>query len=420
MKKFLVAFIAVAFVIGLVANTAVADDRLSLSGEMRVRAWSKDNYDFDTESEDAFNEKFWDQRFRMMAVISPADGVKGVLRFDFAEDHWGSDNWAGVRYNETSELQVDRAYLDVTRGILNIKAGQQYIGLGNSIAYDAQATGLVFTINTPVVVTAGFVKASENGSKSDEEIGGNDREDTDQYVLDVSYKTDAFKIGAFYAMQTDGRDGDDNPEPTVMGLYGKFAIGPVNFWGEFNSFGGSYNSTVDYTGMQLYLEPSIALNDQLTLGANVVYSDGTAEDDELKITRMPNAYFGSWNASDYGAFNTDITPLACPITGVPDGVAGDVFDPAGTQAGAMGLGIFAKFVPVEDWTLYGQVMYLQAVEDDRNGEFSDATIFNVSAEYQLVKNCAVAVGYNYTNLEADDDVETDTAQCMVARLNITF
>jgi hypothetical protein len=406
MKKLLVAMIAMAFIVGLVADMAVAEERLSLSGQVRVRAWSTENYDFtDTVNDE---QSYWDQRFRMQAVISPADGVKGVLRFDFAEDKWGSDNWATHRYNEGSELQVDRAYLDVTKGIVNVKAGQQYMGLGNSFAYDNNQTGLQLTIATPVVVRLGYAKIDENADATDapytdeEDIG---TADVDHYFINIGYKSDVFSIDGFYAMQ---KDDQLNDEPNLFGALAKFGVGPVSVIAELDVFGGDDGAGTDYTGIQFIADASMAMSDAFTLGVDLIYSDGTNDAGEVKTTRFPNAFFGSMYYSDYGAFATDITPLG----------DGDVFDPADTGAGAMGGGVYVKFAPMDTLTLYGQLAYLTS-DEDFSGGFDSGLVGNLSAEYLLVQNTTLAGGVCYVDADVNDG-ETDPFLAYVARLQITF
>ncbi|MCP4747575.1 MAG: hypothetical protein GY874_15765 [Desulfobacteraceae bacterium] len=424
MKKLLVAIIAVTFVVGLAANTALAEDRLSLSGTMRVRAWAQENYTDLNSDDNSDKENYWDQRFRVQTIISPAEGVKGVLRFDFSEQVWGSDDSTGVRPHAgtNSQLQVDRAYLDVTKGIVNVKAGQQYMGLGSSYAYDNNATGIDLSIATPVIVRLGYAKENENASNTDLDETGSNTKDTDQYYIDLTYKTDAFTIEGFYAAQIEGRSYDDTDvdwtgEPRLIGIMGKFGVGPVNVVTELNSFSGDASDTTEYTGLQFVADVSMDLSDQLTLGTFLSYSDGSDDADEIKITRMPNAHFGSTFYGDYGAFATDIAPLG----------VGDIFNPtgdesaSGNQTGAMGIGLYAKFALMEELTLYGQLGYLAASEDI-DDQFENGTIFGVSAEYLLTQACKVALGYHYLAADFKNDTldRDDAAQTIAARMQIDF
>jgi len=412
MKKLWVAMIALACATGLVADMALAEDRLSLSGQVRVRAWDKENYsDFSDTTDD--EESYWDQRFRMQAIVSPADGVKGVLRFDFTETQWGTGGLIGDGARPTAgtndQFQVDRAYIDVTKGIVNVTAGQQYMGLGNNFAYDGNNTGLQFTINAPVTVRLGYSKENEGGALTDSEDLGT--EDTDHYFVNVGYKSDVFSIDGFYAMQK-----DDSPaavEPTLMGVLGRFGIGPVNVIAELDAFGGDNADGVDYTGIQFVADASMAMSDALTLGVNLIYSDGT-DADEIKLTRFPGAFFASMYYSDFGPFATDIAPLG----------SGDVFDPGATEAGrasgsgAMGGGAYVKFAPIDVLNLYGQLAYLTA-DEDITGQYDDGFIFNFGAEYLLTQNTTVAAAYNYTDIDFIGR-DADAATALVARLQITF
>ncbi len=433
MKKLLVLFMVLAFVAPVVP--VMADDTLDLSGTLRVRAWSKENSNWG--DADTADQQFWDQRMRIEGVIAPADGVKGVFRIDFAEDTWGSTNWEGSRYGSGTELQVDRAYLDVTKGMFNVKAGQQYMGLGNNFAYDDNALGLQFTLKTPVVVRFGYNKRTENSTSTttysvdpgpDGILGTGDDitvptttvttdshdetngEDQDRYFLDVGYKSDAFSVNAFYAMQTDGDDATQD-EPTLMGVMAKFAVGPANIMAEINSFGGSVGDTVDYVGMQFIGDVSMKFSDAFTAGVNLVYSSGEDEADEEKITKMPGA-FGSCAYSDLGPFNTDIMAFG----------GDDVFDPASTNSGAMGAGVYVKFMPLDVLSIHGQFVYLTGVEDGTNdGDKMDSgMVAGVGIDYQLVQNANIAAEYLMADYDTVNDADVEAKNVMVARIQIAF
>jgi hypothetical protein len=404
MKKLLV----VLMVLALAAPVAMADDTLDVSGTMRARAWSKTNSDYtDADTSDL---AYWDQRFRMQGVITPADGVKGVFRIDLAEDTWGSDNWEGSRYGSGSELQVDRAYLDVTKGMVNVKAGQQYMGLGSSYAYDNNQTGLQISLTTPVVVRFGYAKIDENGDTHDEDAA----DDVDQYFIDLGYKSKAFSVNAYYAMQTDG-DEATQQEPNLMGVLAVFDIGPVNLVTELDLFGGSSGpdgASVDYTGLQFIANASMKFSDAATAGLVLIYSNGEDEADEEKITRFPNAFFGSMYFSDLGAFHTDIAPLGDD----------DVFDPASTNAGAMGASIYGNFTVMQGLTLSGQFAYLTGAEDGTNegDKFSNGHVANVSVSYALAPNTTLAAVYLTADWETELEAELETLSVMAARIQIDF
>ncbi len=430
MKKLFVIALAVLFVAGAIAETAIADERLALSGEMRARAWDKSGKDIDLDPNgdgdysDAtiadVDEAYFDQRFRMGAVITAAEGVKGVLRFDFSEDTWGSDNWAAVRYGEGSELQVDRAYLDVTKGMVNVKAGQQYIGLGNSIVYDNNTTGVALTLDLPVKITLGYTKEDERGSNEDEDA----TDDLDTYLVNVGYAADNFSINAFYATAVDGVE--DGMEPNVFGAQGKMTIGMVNINAELDIFGGEIGD-VDVMGTQFFANAEAAVADNIKVGVDLIYSDGNDSVDEIKITALND--FGSWAVSDRGPLNTDIMPLGGADVMDPDphGLIGDVLTAmgapadaiglAGGQGGAIGGGAYVVFTAMEGLDLTGQVMFLSADEDIL---YDDVMIFNVAASWAFTSNASLAAQYNYTDWGSDVELLDDSTSCIGVRLAITF
>ena len=405
MKKLLVVLLVSAFIAPVFIVPVMADDMLDVSGTMRVRAWDKSNFDFDTD-EDNDHQQFWDQRLRMQGTLTPADGVKAVFRVDLAEDRWGSENWEGSRYSSDSELQVDRAYLDVTKGMVNIIAGQAYWGLGNNYAYDNNQTGIGITLKMPVAVTVGFLKVDEDTTDAGDLTDETGFEDIDHYFINLGYESDTFSASAFYAMQKDGTAAED--EPTLMGAMGKFAVGPINIMAELDMFGGS-NTTTDYVGTQLYVDASLKLSDALTTGLQLVYSDGEDKADEEKLVRLPGNFFGSTYYADLGPFNTDICPLG----------DGDVMDPLDTNSGAMGGGVYATFKPMDALTLSGQLLYLMGMEDSVDGMFDSGYVIGVGADYMLVQNANLAVEYLYADLDKVN-VDTDKASAMVARIEVAF
>ncbi len=463
MKKLLVLLMVLAFV---APAMAIADDTLDLSGTLRVRAWSIDNNGF--KDGDTNDLDYWDQRLRIQGTISPADGVKAVFRIDLAEDYWGGNNWGGHRYNANvkgvdyaalaelydngpsskglgsdingiaggafgdnemgGELQVDRAYLDVTKGIFNIKAGQQYMGLGNNFAYDNNATGIQIALKTPIAVRVGYSKEDEDQSNKmlEEAIGisglkvpqygtktnlsdAEGYEDLDRYFIDLGYKTDEFAVNVFYAAQQDGLD--DGDEPTLLGAMGKFNIGPAAVMAEFDMFGGQ-NGDVDYVGMQFIGDVSMKFSDALTAGVNLIYSSGEDEADEEKITKFAGA-FGSTAYSDLGPFNTDIMPFG----------GDDVFDPLGSNSGAMGAGIYANFTAMPGLTFSGQYVYLTASEDgtdNRADGFDSGYLIGIAALYTLTDNATLAAEYLMADYDTIEDADVEAMNVLVARIEVAF
>jgi len=434
MKKIIILAIAAIFVGGMIADVAVAEDRLQLTGEVRARAWDvstksltatydevTDELTLDVEDSDL---SYFDQRFRVGATINVADGVKGVLRFDFAEDKWGSPDWSGVRYGSGTELQVDRAYLDVTKGMVNIKAGQQLIGLGNYIAYDNNTTGLALTLKTPVTVTLAYTKEDERGSYEDEEDDGT--EDLDSYAVQVGFAQDNFGVKGFYAALKDGND--DGVEPNVFGIAGNVTLGKIAITAELDMFGGTIYDT-DVMGTQFWGNAEMGLMDNLKVGVDLIYSDGNDTDDEIKITALND--WGDWVIDDRGPFITEITPLGTAGVMDPDpfGFIGDILTAVGAdsagivggQGGAMGGGPYAVFTAMEGLDITGQVMYLAADEDSEDGGLYDnVTVLNLGADWMFAPNSHLWVQYSKADYSSEIDELDDSYDVMVAQISINF
>jgi hypothetical protein len=431
MKKLLVFFMVVAFVAPVIP--AMADDTLDLSGAMRVRAFAKTDHDWNSDAD--ADEQYWDQRFRIQGTITPADSVKGVFRVDLAENTWGADGVDDQSSNEAG-VAVDRAYLAINKGIASVSAGLQWVGLGNSVAYDAVHTGIVASIATPVTITLAYFKVDEDQTNgADEDMVKSDEdgyEDIDHYAINLGYAADTMSVNVFYATQIDGQDPttaivwDDidadmaKVDASVIGLQGKFAVGPVNINAELDIFSGTYETTtteLDLVGTQFFADISMVMSDALTVGAHLVYSDGEDEADEVKITHLTDD--GSTVFSDYGAMNTlGISPLGA--TDIFDADLND--DGFADGTGTTGAGLYVKFMAMESLTLYGQVMYATATEelDNTTGELDSLMLFNVSAKYTIVPNAHLSVQYGYFNAELQDNADADPASTLGARLQIDF
>jgi len=429
MKKFLIALLAIMFVAGLF-TVAAAEDNLSISGSMRVRALSADNYsDFD-DSNDADDVSYFDQRLRLSGTFKANDAVSAHFRMDFAEETWGGPYWGGSRFNSyvdesgatdlakpaDNELQVDRAYLQIVQDMYTIKAGLLFFSTGeNYIVYDNNTTGVTLTIKTPVIIDLHYSKLDEGGLanagfanfKTDDATLGT--EDTDAYVVQGTYKGEGFSVGAFYAAMEDSSTADNSPN--AFGVFGSLGLGPVKLQAEVDIFGGDQSSTVEYVGNQFWLNAEWKM-DALILGANVLYAAAqSADGTEAQISGLNN--WGAWQPSTYGPFVEDF------MIGPHSGGAED-FDFTGDGAGNVGGTIYAKVNPMDKVTLWGSLAYFTP-EDDAVTTHDDLTIINISAEYEFVPNAAIAAMYSTSLLSTDSSATPDdAAQQITARLQVKF
>jgi hypothetical protein len=419
MKKLLVIFIVLAFV-----APAFAADNLSLSGQVRLRSWDTENYsDFDDDLDD--KSEYIEQRFRLQATIQANDQVKAVTRVDLSEGAWGSSAFDRWRYEDNpvdgtagassnSVIQVDRAYLDVTTGPVNIKAGQQFIAVGQSQVLRDNKPGIQVTIKTPVIIELGY------SVDEDQDQGGT----TDEQVSHISleYAADTFKVQGFYATQVTsaGSAGvaDTEDTKTVFGVNGKFDIGPVNINTELAMFGGDNGAATatDYMGTQFNVDADMKLSDMIKIGADLVYSDGTdGNSNETKIVYISDP-FGILSRTEGGSGNNywagDVTPVG----------DGDAFDPGGYGQGAMGIGADVVITPMAGLDVLLHVMYLTAAEDTAGDTgYDNALIYNIGVTYALAPKAVVGLYYNATAAEFEDSTASDdTASLIGALLQIDF
>jgi hypothetical protein len=404
MKKLLIALLAIMFVASLF-TVAAAEDKLSISGTMRVRALDAENYSDWDDSNPADELSYYDQRLRLSGTFKANDAVSAHFRFDFAEDSWGSDNWGGSRYDEVSEFQVDRAYMQIVQDLYTLKAGQLFFSTGqNYIVYDNNTTGITATIKTPVIIDLHYSKISENGANTDEGL----TEDADAYVIQGTFKAESFSVGAFYALIDDKSD-DTGPE--AFGVFGSMALGPVNLMAEIDSFGGDQSATVEYVGTQFWLNAEWKM-DKLILGGNLLYAAAESDDGtEQQISGMNN--WGAWQPSTYSAFTEDF------MAGPHKGGAED-FNFTGEGAGNVGGTIYVKFSPMEKVQLWGMLAYFTP-EDDAVTTTDDMTIANLSAQYEFVDGATIAAMYSTSLLSTDSSATSDDAASQImAKLQVKF
>lgn len=443
MRKLLVIALVLAFV-----SPAMAADNLTISGTYELFGIGADNLEEQqnhdgNDLEDDDKVHFFYQRFRVQPQFKAADGITATLRFDYAEGIWGQDQDFATdkgHVGENTEIQVDRAYVTVNKGLVMVNAGLQFVPLGQTQVFRDNQPALHFILKTPVSVRLGWVKVSESYG-----VGGYDSlsdeddlyKDKDRYFINVGYKSKTFSVDAFYAMQVDGSKGDtdgdgvdDNFEdqPNVMGVNAKTKIGPVALYGEAAIFGGDDGNEVDYVGTQVNVNGRMKLSDALTVAADLFYSSGQSDSDEEKITYIGDP-FARFDLKKGGAMGWDDlvygrNPAELYTTWPPGGILpGDVFDPFETGAGAMGGGLGVKFNPIQPLTLIGHFHYMVGESDDTGraeAEFDKGYSALVCAVYQLAPKTTLHATYHIVEADFLKDVEVNTGQMYTLWMRVAF
>jgi len=423
MKKLLVILMVLAFV-----APAMAADNLSIKGQYYVSGWGGENFkDLDSDNK-ADNLSYWTQRMRIQPQIKVADGVTANLRFDFAEYDWGGTGDGTYRptAGTDQQFQVDRAFVDIDKGIIDIKVGQQFFSVGQAQVFRDNNAGFLFTLKTPVTVKAGYVKVAENGNTDESDLNA---EDLDRYMLSVGFKSDAFSIEGFYAMQADGQDaavGNPKDEPNVFGVYASSKIGPVNIKGELAFFGGKTDDSVtetDYVGTQFNGEGWMKMSDALTLGVELIYSTGTKENNEIKRAYIGDPFARKSISTGGAVFGDYYDGNWKPSTGTPLGTD-DVFDPLDGNTGALGGGVAVQFKPMADLTLTAYVHYLAAAED-LDASFDNGLLYQAVISYMLAPNTMLQAAYLGADVNITDNADgssnnADAANAMWLNLTVNF
>lgn len=178
MKKFGM----MALVIGLVAALALpaTASELKVSGEFRSQWWLLE--DMNGVDEDTGDYNYLRSRARIKANFIANDNAQFVTQFELGDDEWGDDDWLDIGTDGTGEIEVRHAYMDVTLGSANLKAGAQPYELARKWLLDTDAAGLTLTltpsdtISLPII----WVKAFDEGTAA----GMNNKtSDVDYYAI---------------------------------------------------------------------------------------------------------------------------------------------------------------------------------------------------------------------------------------------
>jgi hypothetical protein len=418
MKKFLVALMAVFFVVSIV-GFACAEDRLKMSGAYRVRFWDRENYSDYSDASNADDQNYFDQRFRMGGTFAVAEGITAEFRFDISEAQWGMGSGVTTKLGgnqpvggSSAELNVDRAFMRIEKDLYNLVVGQHYVSFGDAILLDQQTWGAVLRFKLPVVIDLTYDMIDENGSLNDS--GAN----ADQQVIGAqfSYKADNWNAGLFGAAVLDSGPADNNN--FGIGLNGGWSAGMWALKGEADFFGGD-TAGLDSAGAQVYLDFQANVMPNLMLGVDGYYAAGYSDATKTQITGISD--WGSWTPSDWGTgFNTELNPL----NGIGNRTGGTtsanpIYDPSGNGAGVLGIGFYGQWRFYEPLLLKAKYMYLTPSKDSAT-TLDRVSVFNIGLIYDWYKNTTLRAGFNYTGPSFDAPGDTDSAMALMAKLQITW
>jgi len=416
--KMLKVLLVILVMAAMAAPVVIAEDRLSLSGQMRVRGWTEDAGGDSTNS--------WaDQRFRLGGKIAVAEGVSITFRTDITETNWGDDGSAFGAGRMGDTQQWDRAHLDLTKGIFHLRAGQQYVGLGLSQVANSQDAGLAIDVKTAIPFKAFVILDDDNndpdvntvtvsnlvydpitdtftGDVTEDVTEGSNEADAFFYGMGVSPSGDNYASDLFAAGYNDGAD----EEVYVFGADLTLDLEAIKLKGEVNFFTGDASATADAMGTQLYLDASLAATDAATVGAQFYYA-AAADDDEVQYIELGNDFNGWDPIMDVG---TSLSNEAIDYYDRP-------FDFTGTGSGLIGGRLYGN-VKINDATNFGASVAYLTPEDDDNTDVDSQTAFAAGVTYALMANTSLQAQVQY--IDTDDDLGTDEVFAAGAGLFVNF
>jgi hypothetical protein len=401
-KNAIKGFVVLLLVLGMAAPV-VAEDRLSLSGQMRVRGFFMQQDDDGIDTSHAWN----DQRLRIGGKIAVAEGVSVNFRFDASESDENSSNdvaWGGSTSTSyapyslrRADIQFDKAYLQVEKMGYTFMAGQQYFGgFGTGHLLDTIGTGFVLKKGDLYLA---HVKQYDdnNGNDGFVKTGFNDISVT---AASYDIKGDGFSLKPMVSYSLD--DGTDN-DLLGLGVYGTLNAAGIGFKGEIDYFTGE-TAGVDDKGFQVYLDGSMAVNDMIKVGAIVLYALGEDTDNQVTYQKMP--VFAEWHPENYGPWAEDI----------PGDV--DTFDPTGAGAGVIGFELYSDVKVSDDLGLSFSGLYFQTEEDSVADV--DGYVLNANANYAVAKNTKLLTQLNYFSAEDNDSSFEYSQLGVISGLVVSF
>jgi hypothetical protein len=300
--------VALIAVFALVMPTYAAE--VKISGLWNAKAWARDNYDGDDDTDDSV--QYITQRMRMYFNIIASENLKLVYKneidFEYGDSgDYSTTDTAGVKTsvyagrNDGGGLGGDRVNLETKNVYLEfmvpdtpVKAtiGLQGVALHRGWFIDDDVAATRFDMNfDPVVVTAYW--AGAQGLFKNDMNNNNDYDasnDVWQLVASGGYKAENMDARLTFGYQKNANDttSADQPESNdlylVMGEFNMsfdmvsfFVIAGKNF-GEADGSGVSSATNRNYDGYMFHAGADFAL-DMATLRAQFIYASGDKEGD---------------------------------------------------------------------------------------------------------------------------------------------
>jgi hypothetical protein len=398
----LVKILLAAALVAAMVLPAVAEDRLKLNGEMRVRGWYQDWSDGDIDPLDGGTRTWADQRLRIGGNIAVAEGVSVTFRFDVTESNWGTtgggNGFGSGRSGSDGSNQWDRAHLDLNKGNFHLRAGQFLQVYSMTDSLDAQDNGfsMDYKLNNGSVNAFFQVDdCNEAGSPSNCKAAQN--QDTFLYGAKYSGKFDSFGLDVYGG----NWHGDEDFNVYLVGVNAMMNFGAFKISAAYDHFDGDHDSSTDAFGDQLMVDGSFAFSEKFTLGGQLFYAKG--DDEDVQYTRLGNGFNGWDPIMDVGTnLSNEQIVFGSPfnLAEFGGGEAGSEFSVA--SLGSMGGRIYMGFKASDTLKFGASAAYLQ--EEDDSYVSLDGYALAAGMVWSLMPNTSFHVQAQYVDgtISAED------------------
>jgi len=376
--------------------------------------WS-DNTDFNDKVNDE-DEFVAGQRARLYFEMAANKNVKYVLGLEMGETVWGNEDEGGDLWTDGNTVEVKHSYLDFNLANYNVKAGLQGVSLpghfgSNILNADAAALTASTQVNDMLSLTAGWVRADDNSTSSNQHSEGSDEWDAAFLAAPITMDTVSFTPFFAYSwlgkdVSADVADGlKDNASLFWAGFSTDINLDPITVMADFNY--GALNAEEEENetkGWYGYLEADYAL-DMVTPAIFGFYGSGDDEDADTDGGGiMPKIAPDHWAANSHFLFDGDTL-----FTGFADSDLLDKVD------GLAGFGFKLKNIQFMDKLTHDfLVMYAVGTNDKENAK-ADPTIryltdedsvmtVDFNTQYAIYENLSALVELGYINPDFDSDV----------------
>lgn len=237
------------------------------------------------DSDQAIMQHYIDQRFRMKFYIEASEMLSGTVQFEMGDFRWGSNTDFGT---DEKAVEVKHAYIDFKLGDWKFRPGMQ--GLADNVdgfLFDDDAPGLsaMYTKGNIGLTLAYIVDQNETNIK-DHNLG-----------KDYFWAQGNLKPNKDINLGFDLMYGSDNSEESsthvsehthiVVGLgydaqFGKLASNGGFAYTSYNMDmiginGADDGDSYDGSGMGIFTKNTFAMNDNTSIGVNLLYVGGDKE-----------------------------------------------------------------------------------------------------------------------------------------------